>query len=65
MIRILGTDVSERSVRLSLIHNVVEIVTMVGWLALAQNHHFILSLVVLIPGLTVEHILALAAGKQA
>lgn len=65
MIRIFGIEVTERAVLLSLVHNVVEIVTMVGWLSLALSHHFILSVVVLVVGLTTEHILALAVGKAA
>lgn len=65
MATIFGVQVSDRAVALSLVHNAVEIVTMVAWLGLALDHRFALSVVVLIIGLTVEHILALAAGKIA
>jgi len=65
MIRLLGTYVSGRAILLSQIHNVVEIVGMATWLALVLDHRVVLGTVVLVVTLTVEHILALAAGKQA
>ena len=65
MPKILGVQVSKRAVLLSLIHNAVEIVTMVSWLSLTLKGHFLAGVVVLAVGLTLEHILALAAGKEA
>ena len=65
MIRILGTDVSKRAILLSQIHNAVEILGMTIWLSLVLAHRPLLGFVVLAVTLTVEHILALAAGKQA
>jgi len=72
--KIFGIEVSGRSIRLSLVHDVIEIGTMIGWLALVLAGHGlvfkltiyeVLGIVVLAVGLTVEHILALAAGKVA
>ena len=63
--RIFGIEVSSRSIRLSLIHNVVEIITMAGWLALVLAGHLVVGTIVLAVGLTIEHVLALAAGKVA
>lgn len=65
MLRIFGTFVSGRSVREAAVHTVVEIVTLVVWLALARNGDNLLSVLVLSAGLYLEHVLALAAGKDA
>jgi len=65
MLKIFGTEVSTRSILEAQVHTIVEVATLVGWLALAQGGETIWSVVVLIVGLDVEHILALAAGKDA
>lgn len=65
MAKLLGTTVSGRAIKLTQIHNAVEIVGMAGWLQLVLTHHGLLGFVVLAVTLTVEHILSLAAGKQA
>lgn len=65
MINLFGTTVSGRAIALSLIHNAVEIVTMVAWLSLALDGRMGASVIVLAVGLTIEHILSLSAGKQA
>ena len=65
MLRIFGIEVSKRAIALSQVHNVVEIVAMVGWLKYTLAGSFGTGLVFLIAGLTLEHILALAAGKVA
>jgi len=65
MAKIFGTEVSKRSILLSQVHNVVEIATMIIWLQLVLTGSEVLGAVVLIVGLTVEHVLALAAGKWA
>ena len=63
--KIFGIEVSGRSIRLSLVHNAVEIITMVVWLDRVLAGQQGLGLAVLIVGLSVEHVLALAAGKVA
>ena len=63
--RIFGIEVSKRAIVLSQVHNVVEIVTMVLWLQNVLAGHGVRGAVILIVGLTVEHVLALAAGKAA
>ena len=65
MLRIFGTQVSGRSVREALVHTIVEVITLVAWLALARNGDTLLSVAVLAGGLYIEHVLALAAGKDA
>ena len=65
MLSLFGTTISGKSIALSLIHNAVEVITMVGWLALALDGKILLSIIVLAVGLTIEHILALAVGKVA
>lgn len=65
MLRIFGTLVSGRAVRETAVHTVVEIVTLVAWLALARHGDNLLSVLVLAAGLYLEHVLALAAGKDA
>ena len=65
MLRIFGTFVSGRSVREAIVHTVVEVVTLVAWLALARNGDNLASAAVLAVGLYVEHVVALAAGKDA
>ena len=65
VIFLLGTTITRRSILLSQIHNAVEIIGMITWIALVIRGHEILGAVVLAVTLTVEHILALAAGKQA
>ena len=65
MLKIFGTNISGRSVREALVHTVVEVVTLVAWLALARNGDNVLSVAVLAVGLYVEHVIALAAGKDA
>lgn len=65
MARIFGVEVSRRAIVLSQVHNVVEIATMAGWLALVLAGRGTLGFAVLAVGLTIEHILALAVGKIA
>lgn len=65
MLRIFGTLISGRSVREALVHTVVEVITLVAWLALARNGDNLLSVAVLAVGLYIEHVIALAAGKDA
>ena len=65
MAQIFGGEVSNRSILLSQIHNVIEIATMAGWLALVMSGRGVAGFIVLAVGLTVEHVLALAAGKLA
>ena len=65
MLKIFGTRVSGRSVREALVHTVVEVVTLVVWLALARNGDNLASVTVLAVGLYAEHVIALAAGKDA
>lgn len=65
MLKIFGTFISGRSIREALVHTGVEVVTLVAWLALAQRGETLLSAVVLAVGLYVEHVIALAAGKDA
>jgi len=64
-VRIFGIEVSKRAIVLSQVHNVVEIVTMIGWLKYALEGRAVLAVVILVVGLTIEHVLALAAGKVA
>lgn len=64
-LKIFGTTVSGRAVLLSQIHNAVEIIGMAGWLSLVLSGRLVLGTIVLVVTLTVEHILALAAGKLA
>ena len=63
--KIFGIEVSRRSILLSQVHNLVEIVTMIYWLKLALGGRAGAAVVVLVVGLTVEHLLALAVGKIA
>lgn len=65
MLKIFGTQISGRSVREALVHTVVEVVTLVAWLALARKGDNVLSVTVLAVGLYLEHVIALAAGKDA
>lgn len=65
MLKIFGTWITNRSVREAAVHTVVEVVTLVAWLALARKGDNLLSVAVLAGGLYVEHVLALAAGKDA
>lgn len=65
MLRIFGTQISGRSVREALVHTVVEVITLVAWLALARHGDNLLSVAVLAGGLYAEHVIALAAGKDA
>jgi hypothetical protein len=65
MLRIFGTQISGRSVREALVHTVVEVITLVAWLALARRGDNALSVAVLAGGLYLEHVIALAAGKDA
>lgn len=65
MPQILGVEVSNRAISLTLVHTAVETVGMAGWLALTLNGEKGLGFVVLLVTLVVEHILALASGKIA
>jgi len=65
MSQILGVEVTNKAIVLSLIHNVVEIVGMTAWLSLVLSGEPVLGFVVLAATLTIEHILALAPGKIA
>ena len=64
-LRLFGTDVSRKAIIVSQVHNVVEIVGMALWLSLTLKGRTEFGFVVLAVTLTVEHILALAAGKLA
>ena len=74
MLKILGVEISQRAIILSLVHTAIETVTMVLWLALAMEANGIgmqlstpgiIAVVVLFVGLFIEHIVALAPGKVA
>lgn len=65
MLKLFGTTVSGKSILVSQVHNIVEIIGMTGWLALVLDGHKVEGFVVLAVTLTIEHILALAAGKIA
>jgi hypothetical protein len=73
VLKIFGTRISLRAVLEAQVHTVVETVALVGWLALARpitglnltSTESLLSITVLFVGLDIEHILALAAGKDA
>lgn len=64
-LKFFGTEISDRSVKEALLHTAVEVITLVGWLKLAQNGETGLSAAVLFTGLYIEHVIALAAGKDA
>jgi hypothetical protein len=65
MIKLLGVEVSNKAIVKTQIHNAVEIVGMAVWLQLVLTHHGVAGFIVLAATLTIEHILSLAAGKQA
>ena len=65
MAKFFGIEVSRRAIVLSQVHNVVEIVTMVLWLRDVLAGNPVRGVIILVVGLTVEHVLALAAGKVA
>ena len=74
MLKILGVEISQRAIILSLVHTAIETVTMVLWLALAMEANGIamklstpgiIAVVVLFVGLALEHIVALSPGKVA
>ena len=74
MPKILGVEISQRAIILSLVHTAIETVTMVLWLALALEANGVsmklstpgvLAVVVLFVGLALEHIVALVPGKIA
>ena len=62
---ILGVEVSKKAILLSQIHNAVEIIGMATWLGLVLDGQKLEGAIVLVATLTIEHILALAAGKVA
>lgn len=73
VLKIFGTRISLRAVIEAQVHTAVEVVTLVTWLALARPFRdfqltateTLASILALFIGLDVEHILALAAGKDA
>jgi len=73
VLKLFGTRISIRSVIEAQVHTIVETATLIRWLALARPFgefqlsatETILSVTVLFVGLDIEHILALAAGKDA
>ena len=65
MLKLFGTTVSGKAILVTQVHNVVEIVGMTGWLTLVLRGQALEGFIVLAVTLTVEHILALAAGKLA
>ncbi len=65
MLKLFGTTVSRKAIVVSQVHNVIEIAGMALWLNLVLDGRMLLGFVVLAVALTVEHILALAAGKLA
>jgi len=74
MLKILGVEISQRAIILSLVHTAIETVTMVLWLALAMEANGIamklstpgiIAVAVLFVGLALEHIVALSPGKVA
>ena len=70
MLRIFGVEISGRSILLSLVHTVIEVVTMVLWLRFAHeafhgSNTAAVAVVILTVGLAIEHIVALSPGKQA
>jgi hypothetical protein len=65
MPNILGVPVDKKAIILSQVHNAVEIVGMTLWLSTVLAGHPIQGFVILAVTLTIEHILALAAGKIA
>lgn len=65
MLKLFGTTISGRSILASQVHNAVEIVGMSLWLNFILKGQIVEGIITLIVTLTVEHILALAAGKIA
>jgi len=63
MPKILGVEITNKAIVLSLVHNAVEIIGMTAWLSLVLSGEPVLGFVVLAVTLTIEHILALAPGK--
>jgi hypothetical protein len=64
-LKLFGTQISDRAIRETQVHTIIETVGGIGWLALTLNGHPILGGIVWFITLEVEHIFALAAGKDA